>query len=123
MTKHVYLSNHQKYGEINLEPSQTIPGESLTMKQIIEKYAMGIPLDRRNVEYFDQEDLDYINKFYQPGSLDLTDLDELQTHISTLQNSVTEAMEKAKAAESTPQPAAIPPTGETQGTTENNPKP
>lgn len=42
-------------GEFNQEPSLTVPDESLSIKDILYRYAQGMPLDeyRRNVTYGD----------------------------------------------------------------------
>lgn len=73
----------------DFDESMTVPGQAKTIKQIMERALGGLMPDGRLVEYFDQEDLDKINKYYaNPGSLDLTDLDEMAEHVEALQDVV-----------------------------------
>lgn len=74
------------------EEIMTIPGEAKSIKEIMDRALQGVPPTGRDVEYFDQEDLDLINEFHAPGSLDLTDLDRLDEQVKSLK----EAVERAK---------------------------
>lgn len=92
-TKHSYKPGRGR--ESSNEPSQAVPGQSMSMKETVERYRSGMATSVNEPVYFDEEDLEKINRFYAPGSVDLTDLDELKAHVSDLQNSVDKAI-KAK---------------------------
>lgn len=106
ITKRTY--KHGLRGEINEGASQTVTGEAYTIKELMDRYRNGMPLPHSNYAYFDQEDLDQINRFFNPGSLDLTDLDELNNNVSMLQKSVQEAIERRKEAEPVDTPPVPP---------------
>lgn len=76
--------------------SQTIPGEALSIREILTRAMGGIEPERKNYTFFDQEDLDKIDKFYGAG-LDLTDLDELGDRLIELNDSVVKAVAKRDA--------------------------
>ena len=96
-------------GEVNFPPSQTIQGEALSMKEILERYAKGQQINSRNPIYLDAESLEYVNRYYNPGALDLTDLQGLNEHVDKLQQAVQQAIKERdkKQAEET-QPTAQP---------------
>ena len=49
--------------------SLTVPGEAMTIKEIMERALRGMPPVASNAEFFDQEDLEKIDEFYgAPGS-------------------------------------------------------
>lgn len=79
-------------------PSQTVPGQSRTMKEILDRYKRGLEIRESDSIYFDSEDIERVNKFFAPGSLDLTDLDELNRHVSNLNSLVDEANKKRQKA-------------------------
>lgn len=67
-------------GIVNDQPSLTVKDDSMTIKQIIEKYRAGARPDQRNFVFLDNEDLSTINEFYRaPGALDYTDIERLIT--------------------------------------------
>lgn len=78
-------------GETEFGPSQTIPNQTLSMRELYKRYAEGKQLYGREPIYLDAEAVDMINRYYAPGSLDLTDVEALDAHISYLHNEVQEA--------------------------------
>lgn len=73
--------------------SVTVPGEAKTIAQLLSRAMQGLEAQEREAHYFDQADLDKIDRFYAPG-LDLTDLDELTRR----NDEMAVALEKAKKA-------------------------
>ncbi len=75
-------------GEINNDPSETIPGETLTIKEIMARALNGVGPATSNVEFFDQIELDNIQSF----PTDLTDLDASRQELIDIQASIDEAI-------------------------------
>lgn len=96
--------DHTKYGEGPHGPSLTVPGEALSINEIMERYTRTGTAPIREAEYFDVEDIDYINQYYAPHALDLTDMDGLTNHIDRLQA----ALAKAKQNKETEPPKVEP---------------
>lgn len=63
-------------GEKNYEPSMTVPDDALTVKEILTRYAKGLPLGGRKAELWEGEDdnLDGID----PKRLDYAEREELE---------------------------------------------
>lgn len=68
------------YYEINNQPSLTVPDQTMTIKQILDRYARGIPFDNAKIPIYDGEDdvLEGIN--WQ--SMDLTEREAFKEQIS-----------------------------------------
>lgn len=81
------------------KPSQTIPGEAKTVQEIIKRAQAGTPPVENKYPYMDVEDVSRINKFYRPGTLDLTDIEELQKRSNELEDIVKKAVKNKKEAE------------------------
>ena len=83
------------------EPSETIPGESMTIQEIFERFGQGIDPESSKIPYVDAEGAEFINQYYRRGALDLTDLDELREHnrqmTEILRQAVTAKQEEEKA--------------------------
>lgn len=95
--------------EINDEPSVTIPDDAMSIQEIFNRsVAGGIPPERRNIAYFDTEDVELINHFNAPGALDLTDLDELQRKVSSLQAAIETAQFRKNDDTHGPDPNPVP---------------
>ena len=68
--------NQRKRPERPLDPvSITVPGEAMTIQEIMERALGGMPIERENYGYFDQEDIDKISKSriiltYASGAMD-----------------------------------------------------
>lgn len=96
------LPFHNKYSyvpgagrEINNDPSLTQPGEALTIQDLIRKYRAA---DMFGIEgnYFDPGDIDKINEFYNPGALDLTDMDRFRDHVDKMNKAYQTALDNQK---------------------------
>ncbi len=73
-------------GEVNNEPSKTVEGEALTIRELFERAAVQghIPIDEGEGIFMDVEDIEQINKMYGAG-LDIVDLQEHKKHIEDMQ--------------------------------------
>jgi len=60
--------------EVNNEPSQTIPDQSMSVREILSRYASGMPLSNGKEQIYDGEDGDGID----PRRLDLAERQELE---------------------------------------------
>lgn len=78
-------------GEINEDPSMTIEGEYMEMKDILNFAKRGSDLPQNDVQYFRPDDIQQINSLFK-NSLDLTDLDSLQQKTSTMDKKIKEAV-------------------------------
>jgi len=65
-------------GEINVEPSQTIPDHNMTMREIVSRYTRGLPINTK-VPIYDGEEEYYPD----PRSLDLTEIQALKDQAAT----------------------------------------
>lgn len=121
-TKHSYVPGTGR--EICTQESVTVPDQSFTIRELIDRIARGTeeykpPSDEM---YFDVDDIDHINEFFSPA-VDLTDIDNLNEHVSMLKG----ALEKAKAAkaveESVTEPLSDPEPKVAGKTSKQEPKP
>lgn len=46
----------QSKGEVNTEPSMTVPDQAMTIKEILQRFAQGLPLEGARVEIYDEDD-------------------------------------------------------------------
>lgn len=60
-------------GEINTEPSLTVPDQTMSIREIMARYARGLPIDGARVEIWEGEDSDLPD----PRTLDLAERQEL----------------------------------------------
>jgi hypothetical protein len=60
--------------EINNEPSQTIPDQSMTVRELLTRFASGMPLTNGKEQIYEGEDGDGID----PRRLDLAERQELE---------------------------------------------
>lgn len=79
------VANPQNYdfafhpGELNYLPSQTIPDQSLTVKEVIERYTRGIPFEQGKTPlYMDEEDSEEMDLMPDLKKLDLAEIEELR---------------------------------------------
>lgn len=83
--KHHYNSTPDE-GEINDEPSETVPDQSMSVSEIMRRFASGLPLGGEKVPLYegDEDLLDGVN----PKTLDLSEIaqirDEFQKEVSEL---------------------------------------
>ncbi len=75
--------------------SQTVQGETMTIKEIMDRAMQGIRPEQSNLQFFDIEELDNIRDF----PVDLTDLDATKTELAEIQLSVDEAIAERDAPE------------------------
>lgn len=85
----------QQEGEIFTEPSQTIQGETYTMKELLQRYQLGQHIAEKVPIFFDVNDIDEINRFRRTD-LDFTDIDEFGRHVENLQQAYDNAIAKQK---------------------------
>lgn len=57
------------HGEVNTQPSLTVPDQSMSIQEILNRYARGLPLDGQRVPVYHGED----NIFPDPKYMDLVD--------------------------------------------------
>jgi hypothetical protein len=84
-------------GVINNEPSQTIPDQSMTLKELLIRYAKGLPLaDAKTPIWEGEEGFDI-----DPERLDLAEVEELaekaREELAAINQRVKEAVHKKKA--------------------------
>jgi len=77
--------------EINNQPSETIPDQSMNMQTILQKYASGQPLGGREGAY--QEGDEYL---YDEDDLKRMDLTEIQELKDQLERDIRERYDKSK---------------------------
>lgn len=65
---------HKVKGEENKFPSQTIPNEAMSIREILVRYSRGMPIDTRVPIYDEENDLGSLN----PRKMDLADIQELR---------------------------------------------
>ena len=69
-----YFNAKPYEGKVFTMPSETIPDQSLTMRQILDRYARGLPLDAKVPQWDDNADLDDV--LPDPRRLDLAERQE-----------------------------------------------
>lgn len=87
-----------KDDEINDMESMTIPGEAVSIKDLLERAIAHNEAFQRPVIYFDDVALEDINKFWSPN-LDLTDLDQLSEQNNRMAAAIKRAQEAQDEAE------------------------
>lgn len=69
-----FPQDHEK----NKQPSLTVPDQSLTVKQLMDRFAKGLPLDGERVPYYEpEEDMTDLSFLPDPATLDLADRQQL----------------------------------------------
>lgn len=92
-----HYSGHQVKGEVFRRPSKTIPDQTMTVREIMERYAKGLPIDGAKVPVYDGEDVDMPDL----RTLDISEREELRQQldddVSTTKNRLQEiAKERAE---------------------------
>lgn len=93
------LSTHLRepqYGETNTGKSETIPDQSLTIKEILNRYAKGLPLGGEKIPLYDDEDLE-ISGFRNFDKLDLADQQTLRENARAEVESIQRKMQEIQA--------------------------
>lgn len=106
-TKFNYV--YENYGEINTMPSATIPEDSMSLRDMLDRYARGIPLPESRLQpyYNDKEVLPNIN------NMDLADLQTLRENATLqtqqLENELKEEIATRKKAPAPKSSETVPP--------------
>lgn len=95
----VYYINRANYVpgkgyERNLLPSQTVPNQTRTIKELVERLQLGLPIPDKKPQYMDIP-LDEVDHLMQQA-IDLTDLDELNDRIQSTKDYIEEALREKK---------------------------
>lgn len=72
---HKFDSNY----EVNNQPSETVPDQTMSISEIMRRFASGLPLGGQKVEFFEGEDdfLDGVN----PATLDLAEKQQISESV------------------------------------------
>lgn len=71
------IINYEEYkGEVNTQISQTIPDQAMSIKEILERYARGLPIEQFKPHY-DDDDVTEDDYLPDPRTLDLAERQEL----------------------------------------------
>lgn len=101
--------DHTKYpGEVFTLPSLTVPDQALSLKEIIRRFAMGIPMDGGRLPVFDEE-----NDLPDFTKMDLADREEAVERYQEELREIKERLNLAKSAVAAKAP--IIPQGTAQG--------
>lgn len=65
-------------GQINLEPSMTVPGQSMSMSEIIRRFGQGLLPTSTGVEMYDEDPENSILQGINIQTLDLSEIQDLQ---------------------------------------------
>lgn len=103
MSKMIKIRNHlnasklQVKGESSTKPSLTVPDQSMTITEIVTRYAKGLPFDNQRTGIYDEDENDVIPDFRR---MDLVDQQEyLEKRFGDLKDRVDNLKaEKAKSA-------------------------
>lgn len=106
-TKRNYRPNSTRREDFTDVPSQTVQGDSYTIAEMFERYSNGIIPNQTPPVYMDVDDIEQINEFYNPGALDLTDLDRLQGQIDFMQEAVDKAQQRKQTSTSEVPPPVV----------------
>jgi len=71
---HTNRKEHPFTGEVNNEPSETIPDQSMSIRTILDRYSRGLPISGERTPVWQQGD-DY-NDMPDPRTLDLAERQE-----------------------------------------------
>lgn len=88
-------------GELNTKPSKTIPDQTMSIKELMDRYARGLPLSGTNrVPIYDGDD--DILQGVNPATLDISErinlIRDVQDEIQEIQQKTSEKQQKAKTA-------------------------
>lgn len=86
-------------GEVNTQPSKTIPDQSMSIREIMKRYASGLPLGGQRVPMYDEgEDDPFDGK--DPRTFDLSEMHDMNAHAKKqLDDFVNEETDKKTRAE------------------------
>lgn len=69
-------NEREKNYRVFTQPSQTVPDQTMSIKEILERYAKGLPIGGGLEPIYEEEDTNGIN----PRTLDLVDLQEIKEY-------------------------------------------
>jgi len=96
VTQFTYVFDKKKHGEKKFGKSLTLPDQSYSIQEMLEKFVRGIPVSTAtNGGYDDDPDMDNIDPS-RMADYDLTTLTEMQEEYSVLLKSINEEVEKKK---------------------------
>lgn len=93
-----HAEQNPSIGEINDEPSMTIEGEYMEMKDILGYALKGGQIPKTDVQYFRPEEIQQINSLYK-NSMDLTDIDKLRERTGRMKQAIDKATERKQKAQ------------------------
>ena len=70
------LNYEQPRGKVFTQPSMTVPDQTMTLRQIMDRYASGLPVGGIKEALWDEDPENSLG--INPKSLDLVDLQELK---------------------------------------------
>jgi len=97
----------EKNYKLFTEPSETIPDQSLTMRQILERYARGLPLDAKRPIW---EEDDEFNPLPDVRTLDLSEKAEMLKQAKEELNQIKSRMAEKRTKKAIIEPEILPPT-------------
>lgn len=84
-------------GEVNEQPSQTVQGQSMTIKELFQRHREGQLIKERRYQYLDVEDIQNLEEFeFRRPNLDFTDLQRLVEQNKQRQKMLQEQIELSK---------------------------
>jgi hypothetical protein len=97
LVKHPFNAKDFTYeGEVNNEPSQTVPDQSMGLRELLVRYAKGLPLEGQKTPIFEGEDGSEIDV----EKLDLAEREELaeqaREELKNLSTKIKGDIEKAR---------------------------
>ena len=80
-------------GEVNNKPSETIPDQTMTMREILTRYAKGLPIDGEKTPLWEEGE----GYAKDPETLDLAEREELATQAREELQQINERIKASKA--------------------------
>lgn len=93
-------------GEKNSGISATIPDQSLTVKQILERFAMGLGYGNLKVQVYDEDDIDFDDQLPDLRRMDLAEAEDFKADVQSLEKRL-EKSRKRKQKEDEDKAAAL----------------
>lgn len=89
-TQYNYFKAKGEEGEKNFQPSMTIPDQTMSIREIMQRYARGLPLDMEKTPVYHGED----DEFPDMQRLDLAERQEVIEHYKNEFNEIKEKYSK-----------------------------
>lgn len=94
-----WTNRPQSTGEVNTQPSQTIPDQTMSIPEILQRYARGLPITKGKVPIYTGED-DPFNGI-DPKKLDISELHNLKIQNEKFINNFRESQNRQPTSEQT----------------------